>query len=76
MQMWYSLLDKIPEERVLAYYHRMIKRARGKKTEWSEFYYSQHQIVNMVIIEAGMKIVWIYSLKIKCFRELYGITTD
>lgn len=32
MWMWYSLLDKIPEEMVLAYYHRMIKRARGKKT--------------------------------------------
>ena len=33
MRMWYTLLDKIPENMVLRYYHNMINRAYGKQTE-------------------------------------------
>lgn len=32
MRLWFSLLDKIPEKKVLRYYHGMIRRAYGKKT--------------------------------------------
>lgn len=32
MRKWYGLLDRIPEKKVFAYYHQMIKRANRKKT--------------------------------------------